>query len=516
MSIDKKITPVRYTLLALLILIGFGLRAALLTENRFHVDEALYATHARAVARGADPRLLTFDVDKPPLSTYLTAAAFAVLGVSEFAARVPNLLASVLSLSVAWALARRMYPLSGGARWFTLLILALSPYDVLFAPTVFAEPQLTLWVLLACRAAVGDRWGWAGGGLALALATKQSALFYIPLVVALGVVYSSASALPYRALAVRLLRLALPLLGCVLLLLLWDAPRGAAHSFWALNLANNAPDRWIRAAEVLPRLLAWGFWLGMFTASAPLNAALLVVGVAGFVWRLCFRARQRAALADVVLVGFILAYGGLLWLRAFNLYDRYIHTLLPLLALLAAHGVVAVPVSRRARGVAAILLTLAMLLGCAFPLHDALAGRLVLGGDKGRYDGIDRVAEFLNGRPHAPGTPIWVCDHWLGWALGFYLGPETAAVVTWYPQPGALTGGVPGAGCYLPVPADAPAARWLRTAERAGFGVTEVYAVPNRRGVRSFTVYRISPSFEAEGDGGEGRRRPPASVQGVW
>lgn len=470
--------------LLILLLIAWGIRVAVM-GGRFHVDEALYATHARAASEG-DFMLLAFDVDKPPLSVYLTALSFALLGVSEFAARVPNLLASALGLAVVWALARRVYEQDRTA-FFAVLLVALSPYDVLFAPTVFAEPQVVLWGLLACWAVTGGRWMWAGTFLALGFATKQSTLFYVPLVVVLGIVFSlddASETHSARAFGGWLLRLALPLLVCVALLMFWDAPRGPERSFWALNVAHNMPDRWIRSAEVVPRLVTWGFWLSMFTGSPVLNLILLVLGGAGLGFAVQHHSRCRAALVDLVLVGFALAYLGLLWLRAFNTYDRYVSILLAPLALLAARGIQALLVHLPRGGGAAAILFIVVL--SVVPLHAAFKGWVPVGGDKGRVDGIDRVAEFLNTMP--AGTQV--CYHWLGWELDFYLGPEPPVEMVWYPRPGALAGAlVPGEWCYLPVPAGAPVERWLRAGD-----ASRVFKVDSRQGQHQFSVYLIRKS----------------------
>ncbi len=480
---------------------------AAVQPDRFHVDEALYATHARAVALGGDPLLLEFDIDKPPLGIYITALSFTALGVTEFAARVPNVLASTASLAAVWALARRLYPAGKHVAFFAVLLVALSPYDVLFAPTAFAEPQLTLWGLLACAAAVWGRWGGAGGFLALGLATKQSVLFYIPLVAALGIL---AGGIPYESFGIRgqavglLARLnswadfrkaagafLLPLLLCTALLMLWDAPRGPSRSFWALNQAHNLPIRWIRADEVLPRLVMWGYWLGAFTASPALNAALLGLGAAGMAWAVIYRPRSRTAVMDLALASYAIAYMGFLWLRAFNTYDRYVHTLMPLLAILAARGLACALARVRQIRTAPMGAALAILMLLVPPLCAAFAGEIHVGGDKGQYDGIEQVAAYLNTLPR--GTPV--CDQWLGWELGVYLGPDPPVYMTWYAGPDVLADwlrrGERDPPCYFPVPEGVPIGRWLRTAERAGLRVAEVFDTNDKQGARAFTVYRI-------------------------
>src|SRR5436190_20383096 len=86
------------------LLVATQLRLLPLLENRFHPDEALYASFARLIVSGRDPLLSSVVVDKPPLSFYLTALSFLLLGSTEFAARLPNFYASLLSLALLFAL----------------------------------------------------------------------------------------------------------------------------------------------------------------------------------------------------------------------------------------------------------------------------------------------------------------------------------------------------------------------------------------------------------------------------
>src|ERR1051325_6587989 len=94
------------------LLVATQLRLLPLLANRFHPDEALYASFARLIVSGRDPLLSWVVVDKPPLPFYLTAIFFAALGSTEFAARLPNFYASLLSIALLFALARRMYDFS--------------------------------------------------------------------------------------------------------------------------------------------------------------------------------------------------------------------------------------------------------------------------------------------------------------------------------------------------------------------------------------------------------------------
>jgi len=57
----------RLTVPLALCLVAFGLRLGPLWPNRFHSDEALYATWALGIASGGDVLLAGVAPDKPPL-----------------------------------------------------------------------------------------------------------------------------------------------------------------------------------------------------------------------------------------------------------------------------------------------------------------------------------------------------------------------------------------------------------------------------------------------------------------
>ncbi len=136
----------RLLLVVAALLVAVQLRAAHLLENRFHQDEALYATFARFIASGPGRGLLLSHmlVDKPPLAFYLNALSVAVLGGGEFALRLPTLLASIVSTALVYAIGRRLYGATAGlaAAW----AMALSPFAIQFSITVFVDPLLTTWL----------------------------------------------------------------------------------------------------------------------------------------------------------------------------------------------------------------------------------------------------------------------------------------------------------------------------------------------------------------------------------
>lgn len=177
----------RMALLVLALTIAVALLAPLgpLVANRFHRDEAVYTSWGLDIASGRDLLVSGSPVDKPPLFLYTQALSFLLFGPTEVAARLPSLIASVISVVLIYALGRSLY--GRGVGLLAAFLLAASPFFILFAPTAFTDPLLVLWVLLGCLAAVRGHWVWGGIFLGLAVITKQQGVFFVPLAVGLGI-----------------------------------------------------------------------------------------------------------------------------------------------------------------------------------------------------------------------------------------------------------------------------------------------------------------------------------------
>jgi len=472
--------------LALVVLLALVLRASLLgVDVRFHPDEALFAAQARLISHEGDVLLRTTDLDKPPLTFYATALSFRLLGPSEFAARLPNVIASTLTVVVMIRLATALYRDQATALLVACLC-ALSPYLLAFAATTFTDVQATLWVTLATLLAVKGQWRSSGIAAALALSSKTTAALFLPLIVGLGLL----NAYPVSAESHRpgLRRIAwhfgLSVGIGVGALILWDVARHP-RSFFALGFAHNNPGRLIRSDELWPRLDRWFHWLGYVTGSPVLTGILLVCVLGWLAYR--FRAhRTRQDAADWIITGFSIALLGWYWLVAFNTYDRYLYPLVPFLLLLFARVIVAL--GRIAPALAARPLILAtapafLLVPAVIPVLD---GRVPLGGDQGTHTGIEPLATFLN--ETLEGDIVY--DHWLGWELAFYLGPRPRLLVRYSPHPEELAGDMTRCACtrFFVVPDEERAAHWRDLLARNGIHIASIYSDP----AHGFTVYRLS------------------------
>jgi 4-amino-4-deoxy-L-arabinose transferase-like glycosyltransferase len=486
-----------------LLLAATLLRTLPLLNNRFHPDEALYGSFARRIASGQDPLLAGVLVDKPPVSFYLTALSLLLIQNGELGARLPTLYASVVSVALLFVLARRLY------RTPTALLaaglLALSPFAILFSITLFLDPLLTAAVLWALCAAVRARWRGLAVALAVAFAIKQTALVFVPLALALSLVRLPAAAEPRAALRwlwPAFTRLAAALAIAAVAIFAWDAARMAPIGFWSQGYTDNVPGRFVRANEVLPRARAWLTLLHYGTASPLLNAA----AVAGWLGLVLTGARShgRAALADGLLSGYALLYLAAYWLLAFNVWDRYLLPLLPVLALLAARAIewlvgavqhawrtLSHMESARPRAVSGVLVSLLGLALVPGALSAARSG-YPIGGDHGAYDGVDSAARFLITLP--PGTVLY--DHWLSWQWNFYLF-DAPVYVAWLPSPEALAADLEAFGHtsprYFVAPSWEADAEMRAAAASAGFDFTPRHDSYRRDGSLSLTVYELSP-----------------------
>ncbi|HVO41637.1 MAG TPA: glycosyltransferase family 39 protein [Aggregatilineales bacterium] len=447
----------------LILLTGMGLRTVMLGRDvHFHPDEALYATFARRLAVHGDLLLSDAPLDKPPLLIDAVAGAFAVFGVREFAARLPSFFADVTTLAIAYSLARRLY----GPRVAALaaLIVALSPFDLTFSATAFVDSLLTLWLLLALWGAAFDRPRIAGIGVALAIATKQSALQFIPLVIALWLCCHAG--ISRRGYGRTFRRFVLPIVVGGLLLALWSAARAAPVDFWAMGAANNNPGRLIRADEIVPRSLQWLALLENVTGFAPALILSLIPALS------LIRLKTRASLVDGLLVTYGSASLLIYWLVAFNIYDRYLLPFVAIIAVLMARGVEWLAGSRPRLH---LMITGLLILSMLPAVLTTLAGKSSIGGDHGTYTGIDVLAGQINRL--TAGYPVY--EHWLGWELGYYLGDGSPAQIVWLPSPEALARSActSGSRAYFVAPSqEAPA--WLDALQEAGIAYQPVIRGP--------------------------------------
>jgi 4-amino-4-deoxy-L-arabinose transferase-like glycosyltransferase len=496
-----------------ILVVGMVLRGLLLNRPGLHPDEALYASWALRIADGSDPALLGIYVDKPPLLIYLLAVLFRLTGFDGqappdiqrliLAGRLAALLASSISLVLLGLVARRAYGprVALGA----LVLFAVSPLAVRLSPTLFTDPWLVLWVLLGLWAALGQRAWLAGIACGLAYATKQQALLFMPLLLAVLLVnrrWPIAPA-PFQAISSR--RLAWRWLNGFTLVavavLWWDSLRWqwmpsywerSAQTYGGLALALDAglPERLTQWGALLSYSLGWPLWLAL--------GALVFWAVLNRQDSAAPAQRSPRWFDGLVLLfsaGYLLLHVGT------NLapWDRYVLPLLPLLSLLMARGAfwawdsvsVSVQSSSRSSWAAKTGAAAALVLGVLYASYTASFARMPLG-DGGAYDGVQQVAAYVR-TAEPPGAILY--HHWLGWHYGFYL-YAAPVELRWWQEPADLARKVAASSgqrqlIAFPAGREQEGARTALAA--AGLALSPVLAAADAYGAPSVTLYRIEP-----------------------
>ena len=117
--------------------------------------EARYGEIAARMVRSGDwvtPRLNGIaHFDKPPVAYWASAAAMALLGIDEAAARLPLVLASLAALALVHRLGAALF--GGRAAAFAFLVLLSSPLWFALSRSLTTDLWLTLWVVVAIDAA---------------------------------------------------------------------------------------------------------------------------------------------------------------------------------------------------------------------------------------------------------------------------------------------------------------------------------------------------------------------------
>jgi energy-coupling factor transporter transmembrane protein EcfT len=201
---------------------------------------------------------------------------------------------------------------------------------------------------------------------------------------------------------------------------------------------------------------------------------------------------QNQARVDLILVVFIALFLAGHSLFAFEVWDRYLLGLVPLLALLLARVLTLpwrwfgdLPHLR----VFGLLFVLFMLSFTFRPIRDAAASRFPIGGDHGAYQGIEQVVNYFRAVP----AETTLYHRWLGWHWRFYLWGSAFDYPAWTSPAdlAAQAAARPGARRYIVFPSWRSATEARLALADAGLAMREVARAFRDDGSVSFVVYRI-------------------------
>ncbi len=115
--------------------------------------EARYGEMARIMSETGNWITPMFDYNvpfwgKPPLFSWLSAAGFELIGVNEFAARVPHMMVGIIILWLTWTLVNRSRQNRDEA-WLATAVLASSTVFIVNSGAVMTDTALTLGITLS-------------------------------------------------------------------------------------------------------------------------------------------------------------------------------------------------------------------------------------------------------------------------------------------------------------------------------------------------------------------------------
>lgn len=490
-----------YLVLGLIVALAAILRISIIAANRFHGDEALYCHWALLIASGKDVFLRHgLIVDKPPVFLYTLALFFKVLGNTETAARLPNIIASLAGVVIVYQIALLLFD----RRVATVgaILLAFSPYDIQFAPTAFTDPLMVTLATASCLLTLKRRYLAAGIAMGLAMMTKPTAIVFAPLLLAFAAV-PFARKRQRNAFARSVLMLALGAIAVILAVVCWDvAIRIDCINFLSASAARYGGLHLVPSHRVIPRLQAWMEHLQYLTGSRVMNVTLIVGVVCLLAYGLWRRRIREGFPFDCILAIFALYFVAVHVLLSFGVWDRYMLGLAPVVAILLAR-VLLLPHDVFVRGeelqlanvVYCVVLGAFLAVTLLHPTQVALRYGFPVGGDHGSFQGIDDVADFIKG--NAPEGSIvfhkWLLWHYLYYLfdvpLDFYYYPSFEFVLHTSQQLSTLEK-------YIVFPSWTDASGLASFLQDNGWEMRELYRTYRPNGTISFTIYRIQPVAE--------------------
>lgn len=510
----------RYGLIGL-ILLAFSLRLHSFFTGSFQADEALFASWARLIAVFRDPLLQSQLVDKPPLLFYLQALFYPLLGPVDQAARLPNLISSILFIPLSYLLTWRLYHDEIAGLIVTLLV-TLSPLVIRYSATAYIDPLMITLATISLVITAGyfpnktskldgidsssnikqgpdgaksGRPDFAPYGVGLvfglALAAKYQALLYLPLLVGLALI---------NGWKWRHWRRGISSFAVVLAILIWwDFLQDGKLSLISNQWRSIGGLRIIWSQELTPRLASWTLdWTSIFGIPALLVVLFLgsPILLYGF-----FREKNRTTAIDTLLLLFSVGYFFLHWLVAIPLWSRYILLAAPIVIILFARLLLQLwlntsRVIQRSRlkktaqyQLSWLWLIVFLLIGLS-PALRAREGEVPLSDLHQSDNSIEEIAAYLSDSASA----AVLYDHWFSWYWRYFLF-DSEIYVSWFPDYESLSRdllvfGRDGTERYIALPNDEQAKPIIRAVIAAGFYLDEVVYQSVREN-SAITLYKI-------------------------
>ena len=325
-----------------IILLGVAFRLSVFSTHDFHCDEGLHGSYVLDIATKDDWRFRSDDVDRPPVFFYVTAPFVKVLGNHVNVIRLPNFMGSVASIFLIYLICIKLFN-RRTALWASFL-LAVSPYNIVFGPTVFIDVLMSFFILWSFYLLCVDKTFLSGIVFGLALGTKQPAVMAVPVFISFSILLFWKNNNQFN-IKLYLKKYSKWIYGCLIILVLvfvWSAlcqrPR---FGMLGKAFSHQSSVFTLDLGSFFERIRQWWQYIKLTFNSIPLNILfilsipLLVYNSISLFFNIEFR-RKLEIIADIILILFVYTHILLFVMFQFKVYDRYLLLISPFMIIVLA------------------------------------------------------------------------------------------------------------------------------------------------------------------------------------
>lgn len=162
----------------LVMLFVFTAELLMLGRHSLYMDEGVYSSAALRIADGSDILQRHFETGKFPLVSGIIAFFILIFGNNDTVIRIPGMIASLLTFIFIYKTAVKIYDKKTG--FLTAAMLCSSKYFLVFGPTAFMDPFMTMFLCVSLYLIISGRYISGGLFLGLAFASKFTSMYFVP------------------------------------------------------------------------------------------------------------------------------------------------------------------------------------------------------------------------------------------------------------------------------------------------------------------------------------------------
>lgn len=386
-----------------IILLGVAFRLSVFSTHDFHCDEGLHGSYILDIATKDDWLFRSIDVDRPPVSFYVTALFVKILGNHVNVIRLPNFIGSIAGIFLIYLICIKLFN-RGTALWASFL-LAVSPYNIVFGPTVFIDVLMSFFILWSFYLLCVDKTFLSGVVFGLALGTKQPAVMAVPVFICFSILLFWKSNNTFN-IKLYLKKYSAWIYGCLIILALvfaWSAlcqrPR---FGILGKAFSHQSSVFTLDFGSFFERIRQWWQYIKLTFNSIPLNTLfilsipLLVYNSIRLFSNIEFK-RRFEIIADIILILFVYTHILLFVVFQFKVYDRYLLLISPFMIIVLArvlNYIIKTPVMRNKFVRTGFILVIILSSFCSTKNIE----KLDIGAVYSKSDGMSDVSVYLENK----------------------------------------------------------------------------------------------------------------------